>query len=163
MGSDGRRREIWRALREGDDFAFHVEGFVVVIILVWRGDAVADEDDGGIHSSVGIGWSGRDGVVNVRCERERRNVASDGEGGSFCGGAERAEGDGLEVGVGVAGGLEAHAFETSGHVFGGEFVAARGGAAAFESVIGEEAHVGADGVGGSWWKWRGGRRGRRGA
>ena len=63
-------------------------------------------------------------------------------------GAERADGDGLEVGVVVAGGLEAHAFEAGGHVFGGEFVAARGGAAAFEGVIGEEAHVGADGVGG---------------
>src|SRR6202035_2040177 len=123
VGFDGGR-EIGGDLREGDDFAFDVEGFVVVVMLVARGDAESSDDNGGVDGNVGGDWIGLDDEIDVRCKRERRAVACDRQGRFVYVGAERADGDGLEVGVVVAGGLEAHAFEASGHVFGGEFVAA---------------------------------------
>ena len=149
MSSD-RSRKFRRTEHHGNEFAFDVEVFVVVVVLIGGGDAEANKDYRGVDRNVGIRGVGRNNEIDVllEWERLRLTVAGDGEGGFFHVGAKRADGNGLEVAAVVAGRLEAHAFETGGHVFCGEFVAARGGAAAFEGVVGEEAHGAADGVGG---------------
>ena len=59
-------------------------------------------------------------------------------------GVHGEERDLLEVGAVVACGLEAGERELRGDVFGGKLGAARAGAAAFEQIEREEAHVGAN-------------------
>ena len=72
-------------------------------------------------------------------------------------GDDAHERDGLEVRAAFADRLEAGLLELAGEVVGGEFLAARAGAAAFEPVARQVGDVGLDPLGGNC---RVGRRGR---
>src|ERR1035438_2891090 len=135
----------WVADDDEDDFAADIDVGVVIPLVLGRGDAVADEDDGGVDVDersvarvvddvVGAEGEGHGGAGGGR-EREDGGVAVDGH-------AE--EGYLLEEGAVVTAGLEAGEGELGGDVFGGEIASADAGAAAFEKIVGEEADVGAN-------------------
>ena len=152
-----------------DDFAFDVDVGVVVPVELGRGDAVADEDDGGVDVDGGGEGAVGDGVVVAIFEvvgvEHDADLAvgtlgrDDGHGGFFGDGLYADEVDLLEVGAVVASGLEAVDGELGGDVFGGDFAAAEAGAASFEEIVGEKLDVGADlfGVDGGFCGLDGGR------
>ena len=144
-----------------DDFAFDVDAGVVVPVVLGRGDAVADEDDGGVdvddRSVPGI----VDDVVSAEgeveaakpsrrtCSAGSRAIAAgeEGERGLVALDGHAEEINLREVCAVVAAGLEAGESELSGDVGCGEVAAANAGAAAFEEIVGEKADVGADSFG----------------
>ena len=156
-----------------DDFAFDVDVGVVVPVELGRGDAVADEDDGGVDVDGGGEGAVGDGVVVavlevVGVERDADLAfgafgRDDGHGGFVGDGVHADEVDLLEVGAVVAAGFEAVEGELGGDVLGGDLAAAEAGAAAFEEIVGEELDVGADffGVDGGFggFDWRAGSAG----
>ncbi len=110
----------WVADDAEDDFAFDVDVGVVVPVVLGCGDAVADEDDGGVEG--GGGGEGLVGDYEVVAEFEEDGLAGGGdeaEGGLVGDDFHADEVDLLEVGAVVAGGGEAVEGELGGDVFGG--------------------------------------------
>ena len=141
------------------NFALHVDilavgpGIVVPVVL-WSVNAVSDEDNGGIE--VGAGLPGLvlgddlcavcqiDGISLFRNQREFGFVFD---------GMHGHQGNALKVGAIVSGWLDTGHGELGCNVFGGQFRAARAGAAAFQQVKREKTYMGAhllgiDGCGG---------------
>src|SRR6266851_2036384 len=142
----------WVADDAEDDFAFDVDVGVVVPVKLGGGDAVADEDDGGIDVDGGGERAVGDGVVvavlevdGVESDSDAFRLFGDERHGGFGGdGIHADEVDLLEVGAVVAAGFEAVEGELGGDVLGGYLAAAQAGAASFEEIVGEELDVGAD-------------------
>ncbi len=144
----------WVADDAENNFAFDVDVGVVVPVELGRGDAVADEDDGGVDVDGGGEGAVGDGVVVTVLEvvgvEHDADLAigalgrDDGHGGFFGDGLHADHVDLLEVGAVVAAGFEAVEGELGGDVLGGDRAAAEAGAASFEEIVGEELDVGAD-------------------
>ncbi len=152
----------WVADDAENDFALDVDAGVVVPVELGGGDAVADEDDGGVEGGGrGEGLVGN-GVVGGVGEFLRGAVGGEeGEAGLPGDGLHADEVDLLQVAAPIAGGLQAGEGELVGDVVGGELAAAQAGVAAFKEVGGDEAIGFTDAVGahGGFGPGEGGRRG----
>ena len=128
-----------------NNFALYVYAVIVVPLVLWRIDAIADEDDGG--AEVGGGLAGLVLGDDLRAVVQRDRLAAcwdEGEFGLVLDGVHGVEGHALEVGSVVARRLHAGEGKLRGDVFGGQFGSARAGPAAFKQIEREKAHVGAD-------------------
>ncbi len=125
----------WVADDAEDDFAFDVDVGVVVPVELGRGDAVADEDDGGVDIDGGGEGTVGDGVVVAVLEivgvegdghLAFRSLGDERHGGFLRDGLHTDEVDLLEISAVVAAGFEAIEGELGSDVLGGN-LACRGG------------------------------------
>jgi hypothetical protein len=159
VGADLGLQARGRAAQQDDDLALHVQAGVVVAAAFRRDDAVADEDQRRGDRGLRLAGLGRRKVVLAEHQGARLAIGAGVGDAALVGRAVGRQGHLLQVGAVVAGRLDVHQRVLRSHVLGGDVVAARAGLAAFQQVVGQEAHVRLDGVG----RWgeaaRGGRAG----
>jgi hypothetical protein len=147
VGADLGLQAAGGAAQHDDDLALHVQARVVVAAAFGGDDAVADEDQRRGDRGLGLAGLGRGQVVLAEGQGARLAVGAGVGDAALVGRAVGRQGHLLQVGAVVAGRLDAHQRILRGHVVGGDVVAARAGLAAFQQVVGQEAHVRLDGVG----------------
>jgi len=131
MGALGAGKAGRRAVHDDRELAAHVGIGVVVVMQMRSADAVTDEDRRSFYARVSGAFVAAQQDVFVDFQRRGFAVALHDHRALLGNHRDAAKWDLLPVSV-DAGGLQSQQLELSLHVAGGDLVAARAGAAAFE-------------------------------
>jgi len=123
------------------DFAAHVEAFVVVPVVFRRFDSVADKNNFGIDIRLRLLGLVEGDVFVKRLQVHGLALPGDERELSFRQSGDADQRNLLHVGAVIAGGLETVFGKLGGDVFGGNVAAALSGTAALQQIVRQVAHV----------------------
>ena len=126
------------------DFPFDVEASVVVIAAIGSADAITDEHNRRFDLGVFPYGASRGNKVLSPFQVDSISVFGERNGASFRHDRNFAQGNALVERARSACGREAEGFKLRSDITSSQFLAARAVAAAFEQIVGEKGHVGAE-------------------
>ena len=130
------------------NFAVHVQAFVVVPVVFRRFDAVADEDDVGVHIRLGLLSLVVGDVFIERLQIHRLALLGHQRKLGVGQGRDADQGHFLHVSAVISGGLQSVFGKLRGDVLRGNVAAALARAAAFQQIVRQIANMPANVIGG---------------